>query len=305
MDLSGQVDGTRSAARMMQARVLRQEELCLGHGRVVLALPRIDGAQPGQFLHVGPVQDAGVLPARPFLRRAFSIGGLRSGDGGCEADIIYRVQGEGTRWLAGLRAGDELSVLGPLGRGFKPVPGKSTAWLVAGGVGLPPILWLAEHLGRSDRSVVAFCGARSADLIPLTVRDPRAISAGVVATVDASEEFGRLGTPLLLSTDDGSVGFRGSVLGALDAYRVAWGGRDDDVVVYACGPEVMLAAVAEWCGVRGLTCFVCMEREMACGTGTCQSCVVRVRDEEDEEGWRYALCCTEGPVFDARDVLWS
>ncbi|MFQ5473626.1 MAG: dihydroorotate dehydrogenase electron transfer subunit, partial [Dehalococcoidia bacterium] len=76
-------------------------------------------------------------------------------------------------------------------------------------------------------------------------------------------------------------------------------------VVYTCGPERMMQFVAGYCADRGIECYACMERSMACGMGTCQSCVVPVRNESDEQGWSYRLCCTEGPVFNAREIIWE
>ena len=155
------------------------------------------------------------------------------------------------------------------------------------------------------KSVVAFFGARTHDLMPLRIGDPGNLPRDGTSAVLAAEEFARFGTPVVLSTDDGSLGFRGTVCDALAAYRRAWDGDESGVVVYCCGPEAMLAAVARQCTADGIECHVCMESEMACGMGTCQSCVVRVRDQADADGWRYALCCSEGPVFDARAVLWD
>ena len=239
------------------------------------------------------------------MRRAFSIGGLRARGNTCEADIIYHIHGAGTQWMASLCVGDRVSALGPLGHGFEINPAKPVAWLVAGGVGLPPVLWLAERLQEAGKSAVAFFGARARHLMPLKIGDPDNLPRDGSSAALAAEEFARFGTPVVLSTDDGSLGFHGTVCGALAAYRRTWDGDETGVVVYCCGPEAMLAAVARQCTADGIECYVCMEREMACGMGACQSCVVRVRDHADADGWRYALCCSEGPVFDARDVLWA
>jgi len=296
---------SRGAGLLMEATVVSGRDLCRENRRLTLALPPLEGAHPGQFLHLGRPADCDAPASGPFLRRAFSIGGLRRNAAGCEVDLIYGVRGVGTRWLASLRSGDRLSVLGPLGRGFEIVPSKPHAWLVAGGVGLAPMLWLAEWLQRAGKAAVAFYGARTHDRIPLTVRDRSAVPTDGKSAVPAAEEFTRFQTPVVLSTDDGSLGLPGTVGDCLAAYRRAWTGDDGEVVVYACGPEAMLAAVSKWCMGCGVECYVCAEREMACGMGVCQSCVVRVRDAEDREGWRYALCCTEGPVFAARDVIWT
>ncbi len=92
---------------------------------------------------------------------------------------------------------------------------------------------------------------------------------------------------------------------ALAAYTDANAESPGDVVVYTCGPEIMIRGVAGFCRKRGIECYVCMERSMACGTGLCQSCVVPVHDASDAEDWRYRLCCTDGPVFDAAQIKWD
>lgn len=257
-----------------------------------------------------------------MLRRAFSIAGMRDIDGSCdidrprnsgsaqtqgvrrEIDVIYRVVGAGTVWMSRLGEGEELSVLGPLGRPFPLVAAKPHAWLVAGGVGLPPMLWLAAALSERGRQVVALCGARSADLVPLTITSPPPSRDARAATF-SSVEFSAARTPVVLATDDGSAGFAGHVGAALLAYHAAQPVAPEQLVIYTCGPEVMMRFVAKFALERGIECHVCMERSMACGMGTCQSCVLPVRDASDPAGWRYSLCCTEGPVYEADRLLWD
>ena len=241
----------------------------------------------------------------PMLRRAFSIAGLSRSAERVDVEIIYRVVGTATRWMESLHHGDKVSLLGPLGNAFPVDPHKPTAWLVAGGVGLPPMLWLAEALSATGRRTVAFCGAQTRDLLPLTLDSgaPPAMDARQ-ATLSAAE-FTRHDVPVVISTDDGSLGFPGHVGRALTAYHEKTPPPPDELVVYTCGPEQMIRFVAEFCIARGIECHVCMERAMACGVGTCQSCVVPLRDADDPEGWRYRLCCTDGPVFEAKDVIWD
>jgi dihydroorotate dehydrogenase electron transfer subunit len=291
-------------ARLSRATVVSNDPVCREHRRLVLELEPMPQARPGQFLHLGPLSSDELPAGRPFLRRAFSIGGLHSGRECDTVDVLYRVVGFGTQWLASLAKGQWVSSLGPLGNGFELASDKSVAWLVAGGVGLPPLLWWAKRLHEANKQTVAFCGARSGDLLALNIRDPSSLDAHAIRPALAADEFSRNAAPLIVSTDDGSLGFRGTVGAALSAYHASWHGDDRNVVVYCCGPERMMRAVAEWSRERRIDCQLCMEREMACGTGTCQSCVVPVLDAAAEEGWRYALCCSEGPVFDACAVIW-
>ncbi len=219
-------------------------------------------------------------------------------------DVIYRVVGTATRWLESLGDGDQLSVLGPLGGQFPLHGDKPAAWLVAGGVGLPPMLWLAEALHEAGKRSVALCGAQSADLLPLTIDGRVKPSADGREATLYCREFAQCDTPAVISTDDGSLGFSGHVGAAMTAYHNANPVAREDLVVYACGPERMMHFVAEYCLQRSIQCYVCMERAMACGTGLCQSCVVATHDETDSERWQYRLCCQDGPVFDAASVIW-
>ena len=138
------------------------------------------------------------------------------------------------------------------------------------------------------------------------MNDPdRRPSTDAARATYSCEEFTRLGVPVVISTDDGSLGLHGHLGQALTAYGAANPVASGDLVVYTCGPERMMQAVAGFCMERGIDCYPCMERSMACGTGLCQSCVVPVLDPSDREGWRYELCCTDGPVFEAARILWE
>ena len=255
-----------------------------------------------------------------MLRRPLSIAGRRDTDRGVALDFVVRRVGTGTEYLGRLRSGDRVNLLGPLGRGFTPPPPGGIALLVGGGVGIPPMLYLAEQFGRelagpaADRScrTVAFCGATTRALLPLTItRD--ALASDAVAPLYNVAEFAAHGVPAVLTTDDGSYGYRGFVTDALAAYLDAWITDHADrarAVVYACGPEPMLHRVAELARRRSVACQVCVERAMACGLGTCQSCCVRVKKPDPAlpplagSEWCYRLACTDGPVFDAETLLW-
>lgn len=306
------------------ACVLQNHPLCREHFRLTLRLEEWPGAAPGQFVHLCPSTQLGkayqsfercvphprnewVAQWRlPMLRRAFSIAGCRRSNDGVDIDVLYRAVGTATRWMATLVPDDLINVLGPLGNTFPASSLKPGAWLVSGGVGLPPMLWLAEALAGLDRKVVAFCGAQTADLLPLTIDPTKPPAADAHAATPTAAEFSVHGVPVVLSTDDGSLGFRGYIGQAMAAYDSANPpAREEPVVVYTCGPEPMMRFVAEFCLSRQIECYVCMERSMACGVGTCQSCVVPVRDEADHDGWRYRLCCTEGPIFDAGKIIWE
>ncbi|HWL92289.1 MAG TPA: dihydroorotate dehydrogenase electron transfer subunit [Phycisphaerae bacterium] len=235
-----------------------------------------------------------------MLRRPFSIGGLRREGAACLIDILGRVVGAGTAWLDALKVGDHVDLIGPLGGGFTEPPAGHRALLVAGGIGLPPIRWLGEALRNKNVECRAIYGAQSRDLMPveLASKIPDRPEFSM-----AMGKFSRNGILSIVTTDDGSAGMRGRVTEALIPV-LANDPEPSRVQVYACGPEPMLKAVGSISAAHGARCEVAMERVMGCGMSTCQSCVVPVKDSRAEEGWRYALCCREGPVFDAATVLW-
>ncbi len=314
-------------SRINTATVVANRSVCREHLRLSLRLDRFAETRPGQFVHLSPFIDdeapAGVecsteswprpsaewvaRVSSPLIRRAFSVASLRRDDDGAVVDVIHRVVGKATRWLAGLVPGEKVSVMGPLGNAFPIHATKSRAWMVAGGVGLPPMLYFAEALHAAGKCATALCGAQSADLFAFSLVDGCAPDSTAREARLVCEEFAASDTRAVLSTDDGSLGFAGHIGHALRAQFDAQGGTAivDDLVVYACGPERMLEFVGAFCVASDIECHLCMERSMACGTGTCQSCVVPVRDEADDEGWRYRLCCAEGPIFDARLVLFQ
>lgn len=294
----------RSKPALFIAEVCAHARLCREHFRVTLILHGFPPASPGQFVHIlcrEPESPDGAdnrAFATPGLRRPFSIGGLRRSGDRCEIDVIGRVVGPGTTWLDALRPGDRVDLLGPLGRGFTlPAPSRK-ALLIAGGVGLPPILWMSETLAERGIPRVAFFGAQTRDLIPLHITSEPDKSGKPTACI---AEFARFQTECGITTDDGSCGLKGRITHAL-MQHLGCGAPSDELIAYACGPEPMLEAVAKICNTAGIECELAMERVMGCGLGTCQSCVLPVRDPAYDDGWRYALCCTEGPVFDARRI---
>ncbi len=303
-------------------RVMSRTEPCQAHFQVTLELQGFSSAEPGQFMQIDcypPRTPASLRDAAQnydpgdfdtsqkqtergsVLRRPFSIAGMRRRDHSCEVDFMGRVVGAGTEYLAVLSPGDLVDVLGPLGRGFNPPASHKRALLVAGGIGLPPIRWLGEKLTRLGVSCEAVYGAQTRALMPVTLAQEPPKDGALALCV---EDFARDRIPTAITTDDGSCGLHGRVTDAMEKCLA----RSSDVSsyqAYACGPTPMLRAVAAFCADRGVDCELAMERTMGCGMGTCQSCVVKVLDQSCATGWRYALCCTEGPVFDAADVVWD
>jgi dihydroorotate dehydrogenase electron transfer subunit len=305
---------TQPARSVFTANVLANEAVCEEHFRLTVSAADFPPTQPGQFVQVlcrpgeepasGTVIEwpEGQTPAltqrelvarQPMLRRPFSIGGRQEVGGVSELDIIYCVKGAGTEWLQTLTADQTISLLGPLGNSFSISPEKSVAALIGGGVGVPPMLYLAEALQAAGKQTTAFIGARSGNRIP-----------GKVSADGSVDEFGAFGAQTIIATDDGSLGHHGMVGEAFSNWLEASGVDPAQVVVYSCGPEPMMQSVAFIALAAGCECELSLERYMACGMGTCQSCVCKLRDTSDQ-GWAYKLCCTDGPVFAASDIIWS
>jgi dihydroorotate dehydrogenase electron transfer subunit len=300
--------------------------LCREHFRLVLLVNSTDQfppSQPGQFVQLmcrdpdtsnkevfdwelflrsHPEGDELISPTA-LLRRPFSLAGRRDTADGVELDIIHRVVGVGTDWLSKLKAGDSVNILGPLGNRFELPSADSLALLVGGGVGIPPMLYLAEKL--QGRKAVVFAGALSKDLLPFTLTGDSA--TGVEPQLQVSEFF-RYGIPAIISTDDGSYGYRGFITQALDEFLNR--SRSAPTMIYTCGPEGMMKRVAEIAAKYGLECQIAVERAMACGMGTCQSCCIKVKKADADLpplagcNWAYRRACTDGPVFRAGDLLW-
>lgn len=248
---------------------------------------------PGQFVQLLLPADASAA----LLPRPMSVAGVRSVRGALRLSFLYAPIGVGTRALAARTAGTELEVLGPLGRGF-PLDRPGTPVLVAGGRGVAPLLFAADALGRAGRRAALLFGARSASRL--------------VGLSDARRRLVRLGGQLHACTDDGSRGQRGTVVQLLEKVAPK---LPQPIVIHACGPHAMLAAVTRWAQARGLEAWLAMESVMACGTGVCRGCPLP-RSAEGRaafgnrvpslEGNReLAMCCTEGPVFESRALDWE
>ena len=278
---------------------------------------------PGQFLQIDvsevglPPEDQIPLDLRDvckrnvLLRRPFSFADVTPEAGRTTAELLYCVLGPASVRLTSLKSGDSMSIIGPLGIGFSVPEHRHLALLVVGGMGAPPIRCLAKHLRAEhpEMKAVAFVGAKSTVALPFE-GDLSGIPSAVGSWVPA---FAKFGIPTAVATDDGSAGYRGFVTERL----AQWLDEQKDwsptgTILYACGPEPMLAAVARIAGERGIDCQVSMERRMACGIGLCQSCAVECRPAaplrvgmEGSQETVYKLCCQDGPVFDARHVVFE
>ncbi len=232
-------------------------------------------ARAGQFVMI----KAG-LSAEPPLRRPFSILAVDPAED--TFSLFLKAVGPGSRALAALQPGDLAQCLGPLGRAFTPPRDGRLPLLVAGGYGIAPFLLFCDELRRAGQSPRVFYGGRGAG--DLQLRAP----------------FEERGVPLVPATQDGSLGRRGLVTEALEA----WLDHDTRAAeLYACGPDAMMHAVARLGARRGLPVQVSLDPWMGCGVGTCLGCVVWTQ-RAGETRPKYRCACTEGPVFDGDDVVW-
>jgi len=283
---------TAPAWRQVTARVARQAPYGAGHRWLEVEIPGPFATPlPGQFVQLllGPTA-AGTLLPRPM-----SVAGAKRHGRALRVSFLYAPVGVGTHALARLAPGQEVDVLGPLGHGF-PLDEPGTTVMVAGGRGVAPLLYAAG--ARRFAGLQFLFGARSA--------------AQLIGVPAARATLRASGGRLHLCTDDGSRGARGTVVDLLERLAPRW---PEPVVVHACGPHGMLRAIAEWAIARDVRAWLAMESVMACGTGVCRGCPLP-RSDARRAAWTdawpslygnrdYAMCCAEGPVFEARDLDWE
>lgn len=241
---------------------------------LVLEAPeRILRCQPGQFFHLlCPVTDGD----QPYLRRPMSIYGFYPERG--ELHFLYKVAGAGTRALSGLRPGDGLNVLGPLGHGYTIRDEWRNLLLLARGVGLATLAPLAQEARRLGRRLTAICSARSPD---------------VLMSVDL---FREMGAEVITLTDTEGTSDMEHVR-ALIGERIKAGSVD---VLYTCGSNRMLRLLQEIGAAHGIPGEIALEQQMACGLGMCQCCVRSFRRDGHIIQERV---CREGPVFDLQEAM--
>ncbi len=249
------------------------------YNSITLVAPDIaDDARPGQFVQIG-------MPDRRefMLRRPFSIHqASRKGGWAGTLEIAFTPVGPGTDWLTEVESHDFLDMVGPLGRPFPYPKGADNCLLVGGGYGAAPLYFLAEELRTRGKRVDMIIGARTSDRVFKPV------------------EAKRQSVSVEVTTEDGTMGTQGTVTDELPAMIT----RCQSQVVYACGPNPMLRAVAEYCNEQSIPTQVAVEELMACGLGICWTCVVPVI-RRDGKGWDNLRACTDGPVFSGARVWWE
>jgi dihydroorotate dehydrogenase electron transfer subunit len=266
----------------IDAPIIAHEQLADFEYEMTLLAPEVvQEARPGQFMQVLYDQTY-----NPFTRRPFSVYRVDPDKG--TFSIVYLARGVFTLGMRKKQVGQTLSVVGPLGNWFQPDPRLDvTHIMVAGGVGAPPLYFLAQQMSCGDGpecTLAVVNGARTKSLL-----------VGI-------QEFGELGVDVHFTTDDGSHGLKGIVTDQLLPMLDSAAGP---VHVYTCGPTAMMRAVAEICLARGVPCQVSLETVMPCGLGVCMGCVVKIKDAGSATGFNYLRSCYEGPVFRADEVIWE
>ncbi len=258
-----------------KAWVLHNGPVSSGLMRLDLKLELPVNFFPGQFAMLN-LPDANSL----VFSRHFSILAAQ----GDTISFLYRVVGRGTTQLEALGKGAEMEFLGPLGQGFPAPTPSEPAVLIAGGVGLPPVLAWMQRYGRPDDH--AFFGTRDGHDVPWNL-----MTHNWQVSVDRAE-----GVP------EGENVFHGLVTHLVEAKPELKEGQSR--LVMSCGPLPMLKAVAELAAQNGWRALLSLEEHMGCGYGACKGCVVPVFDLAAGDGWRNATCCQEGPVFPAESIDW-
>lgn len=223
-------------------------------------------AHPGQFIGVYPKNKSTILP------RPISI---------CEVNeektalrIVYRIAGQGTTEFSGYHAGDSVEILGILGNGFPLEEGRGKkVFLMGGGIGVPPILQLAKELDAEKKVLV---GYRDSNLFLKEDLDKYA--------------------KVYVATEDGSVGTKGNVMDAIRENAL------EADVIFACGPMPMLRAIKKYAEEKNIPAYISLEEHMACGVGACLGCVVKTKEIDHHSHVHNARICTDGPVFEAKEV---
>ena len=260
---------------LRQILILKNKEIAPGYFLMELAsTPIAQSSSPGQFLHIKCSKNNNLL-----LRRPFSIHRVISED---TVEILYKVVGKGTLCLSQKKKGEKVDCIGPLGRGFQlPEDRKQKTenrkLLVAGGVGIAPLFFLAERIKRLPMNV--FLGTKTKDEL-LCIK-----------------ELKNLGADLHIATEDGSLGYKGLVSTLLKNKLSSVVCRPSSVV-YACGPKGMLKEVALLSKEHKIPCQVSFEQFMGCGIGICNSCVIRTKQG-------YKRVCKDGPVFSSEAIDWE
>jgi dihydroorotate dehydrogenase electron transfer subunit len=291
----------RGTIFLERARVISQLAFDAEQFVLRVAAPKCAAhAEPGSFAHLTCDE---AIP----MRRPLSI--MRADAGAGWIELLYKVVGQGLHALAARKAGDELSILGPIGRPFSAHPERPRTLLIGGGVGIPPMVFLAERLRQAARAPGEAVAWKPLVLMgseipfPFRTRPSTLIVPGIPeGTIAAMPLLDEWGVPSRLASRSDFPGcFAGFVTQLADAWLESLGPRElGEVEIFACGPTPMLEVTAQLARRFGVPCQVSLEEFMACAVGGCAGCAVEVRTPD---GPAMKRVCVDGPVFDAYTVF--
>ena len=265
----------------IKVQILSKEEVAPNIFLIKLSAPSVaQDALPGQFIHIKCSKDN-----YPLLRRPISIHRIDKEKG--EFYILFQVKGTGTNLLTQRAVGDDLDIMGPIGNGFTIYPESKKIIIVGGGIGIAPLLALAEKSLAEGKELRVLVGASKKEM------------------VISEESIKNLGAKVEVATDDGSYMYKGLVTDLLEK-TIKEGWLADQV--FACGPKPMLRKVADITSRANIYCQVSLEERMGCGIGACMTCVCKIKIKEkqtDREDYQYKRVCIDGPIFDASEVIWD
>lgn len=279
--------------KQLKVKILENKKVAQSFYKMRVESPYLaKNAKPGQFVEVKSSDKNGPLLRRPLGVHRISKNGI---------ELLYEVVGKGTELLSKRRDGGYLDIIGPLGSGFdfegsrvipsgeaplRSAQGQGSMMLVAGGVGVAPLVALAEALRRTKNKVIVIIGAKTKSHIL------------------CEKEFKDIGCFVRISTEDGSVGLKGYATDILRHLLTIVDCRK--VNIYACGPHPMLKAVAHIADSVGIPCQVSLEERMACGVGVCLGCPVKIKTKTEyrKPNTEYKMVCKDGPVFNTKEIAW-
>lgn len=276
--------------KQLELKILENNEVAPGFYKMHIQSQYLaKNTQPGQFFEVKCSETNNPLLRRPLGVHRILKNGI---------EILYEVAGRGTKLLSQKKASEYLNIIGPLGNGFNVSSVKrqvsSIPILVAGGIGVAPLLALAESLAYS---VERIAHRKKTEMHVL-------IGACKKEHVLCVNDFKKLGCEVMVSTEDGSLGKKGLITECLTSLLSTLNPKFS--TIYACGPTVMLKAVAKIAEMHRMECQVSLEERMACGIGVCLGCPVKVKPNPEPRtpNAGYKMVCKDGPVFNAREIAW-
>ncbi|MCL1936155.1 MAG: dihydroorotate dehydrogenase electron transfer subunit [Defluviitaleaceae bacterium] len=258
---------------VFEAEIISNDQIALDIYDLYIKSPEeVSKAKAGQFVSLFTDNPAMVLP------RPLSL---------CDIDkesgifrIVYRAGGSGTRQISKYEKGQIIKGIGPVGNSFRILPNTKKFAVVGGGIGTPPLLELCKKIKNEvpDSEIFVYLGFRS------------------VSQVILEEDFKKYSDNVYITTDDGSYGHHGNVISVMKTEPYY-------DVIYSCGPTIMLKFVAKYADSNDTKCFVSLEEHMACSIGACLACVTKVHTKDGE--WAYRRVCCTGPVFNAKEMVWT